>query len=281
MHWLTKILAVFAAVLSILLAALSIAYSANADRITSQFQSERLAKEEMRTQLQAERAAQAGRESSLQGQIDDLEVQSREMRRDKELLQREQGRLLAEAKTAEAATLAIQSRIDQLAATGQTQASLIETMYDEVARLRQNELTFAQREVQLADRVNDLSAQLEVAMESNRALQERLADLRRQLDTGTAVASSGRDARDRVHSPVTARVTNVRRDPASGAIMAQIDAGTSDRIEPGMELTISRENRFVAKLVVETADLNVASGRIDTLNRGGDVRRGDLVTFIR
>ena len=81
-------------------------------------------------------------------------------------------------------------------------------------------------------------------------------------------------------SAVRARITEIRRDPGSGSLLAAIDAGSNDRIREGMELTISRRGSFVGKLVVNSVSLNTAVGAVDTLNRTVEVQPGDLVTVV-
>ncbi len=276
MHWLTKMMAVFAAVLSILLAALAVAYSTNAERITSALQKERQDAASYQRQLEDERSAFSVEKVNLETQLANIADEARAIKGENERLALENGRLLADTKTAEASALAIQSRIDQLAATGQTQATLIDSMYQEVSHLRDNELLYAQREIQLGERINDLSGQLEVATENNRALQERLVDLQRQMDTSTRLASGGSGAAS-PYGRVEARITDVRRDPVSGKLMAQINAGTSDRIQTGMQLSISRGNEYIGRLTVDTATLNEAAGQIDTFNLKTEAKKGDLV----
>lgn len=278
MHVITKILVVFAAVLSVLLAALAISYSTNAPRITSQLLNERLSKETAMRQLDAANAANVEQVAGLQKQLDDVANQLGALRRDKEGLMLDNAKLLAQAKTAEAAALAVQARIDQLAATGQTQATLIDAMYKEVSKLRENELKYAQREIEYTDRFNDLNAQLEVARETNRALQEQIAQIQadRARQGGSAVTSAPGTPRT-ASTPIVAQITNVRKD-VSGDTLAQIDAGTSDRITQGMKLSIVRgTDEFLGWLEVTDSTLNESVGKVTVKNNTVQVRPGDRV----
>ena len=278
MHIITKIFVVFAAILSVLLAALSVAYSANADRIVAGYKDA-----EARAAAANAAASEANSKavalvSDMQAQLDALSAQMRERDDDLTDFERDNQRLLADAKQAEAAQVSVMSKIDQLGATVSTQATIIKSLQEEVKTRRAEGLRFIQREIELTDRISDLSGQLEVAIETNRALQEQLAELRDMYaDSPGAVAGDGRP---QATTAVRARITEVRRDPGSGSLLAAIDAGSNDRIREGMELTISRRGSFVGKLVVNSVSLNTAVGSVDTLNRSASVEPGDLVTVV-
>ena len=279
-HIITKIFVVFAAILSVLLAALSVAYSTNADRIVAGYkdiESRASAANAMAAEANTKVAAAV---SDKQAELDALESQLRERDDDLTDFERDNQRLLADAKLAEAAQVSVMSKIDQLGATVSTQATIIKSLQDEVKERRTEGLRFIQREIELTDRISDLSGQLEVAIETNRALLEQLEELR-----DTYGGSGGPFAGDRGNQRgatlvVRARITEVRRDPGSGNLLAAIDAGSNDRIREGMELTISRRGSFIGKLVVDSVSLNTAVGSVDTLNRDVTVQPGDLVTVV-
>lgn len=279
MHIITKIFVVFAAILSVLLAALSVAYSTNADRIVAGYKdSESRASAANATASEANSKA-ASVTIDMQSRLDQLETQLRERDDDLADFERDNQRLLAETKQAEAAQVSVMSKIDQLGATVSTQASIIKSLQDEVKERRAEGLRFIQREIELTDRISDLSGQLEVAIETNRALKEQLQELRETYGNEPSVAGGPRNPGDTA-AAVRARITEIRRDPGSGHLLAAIDAGSNDRIREGMELTISRRGSFVGKLVVNSVSLNTAVGSVDTLNRDVTVEPGDLVTVV-
>lgn len=274
MHPVTKILVVFAAVLSVLLSALTVAYSANAERIKSQFQSARQQAQTAEATLAAEQAKNAEARAGLNADIAKLEDVRTDLEREKNSLLQANAQLSAEAKQARAELQATQSKIDQLAAAARTQSTLISSYRDELSSLRAEELDSKQRQIELVDQISDLSAQLEVAQEANRALQEQLAEIRvAQGTTGLAGATGDGDGFQR---PLRARVTNVRRD-ASGDLLAEIDAGSNDRLREGMTLMITRDNQFIANLDLRTVELNEAVGKVNTLRREVEVRPDDVV----
>ena len=279
MHIITKIFVVFAAVLAVLLSALSVAYSTNADRIVASVKDQRARVAALRAEVAAAASTHAEEVERIQAEVEELKQQVRDRTARLTSYERENQRLLAEAKAAQNDSLNVQSRIDQLSATASTQASLISSYRDEVQKLREDELRFTQREIELADRISDINGQLEVAVETNRALQEQIAQLREMVDGPGAsrLASGPMSSRTQ---PVRARITDVRRDPGNGALLAAIDAGSNDRIREGMEMTIVRRGDFIAKFVVQSVTLNTAVGRVDTLNRSVDVLPGDMVSVV-
>lgn len=276
LHAVTKILVVFAVVLSLLLSALTVAYSANAERIKSQYSAIQERANSYQAELQREQSKQAEDRARLQAEIDSVNQQLNATLTEKSSLQQESTRLLADLKQSQVELQGVQARIDQLAAMSQTQAMLISNYRDELSKLREDELRSKQREIQLADQINDLAGQLEVAIETNRALQEQLAELQQAAGGGTALASGTRPA---LGQPVRARVTNVRQAP-NGKLMAEIDAGTNDRLGPGVELTIVQDDKFAGVLMLTSVELNEAIGEIK-LNQGRQIQPGAVVTTIR
>ncbi len=276
MHAVTKILVVFAVVLSILLSALTVAFSANAERIKGQYQAIEAARNSVLADKRASDAQHSEERSRLQEGIDSVNQQLNSVISEKAGLQQEAARLLAQSKQAELQLQSVQARIDRFAATGSTQALLISSYRDELSKLRQEELSSKQREIQLADQINDLSGQLEVSIEASRALQEQLAELQQQ--SGTAQAAKGRGL-PAPGMPIRARITKTQLAP-NGDMLAEIDAGSNDRLSQNMELTIIQDDRFAGVLTLTSVDLNQAVGRI-SLNKGQSIRQGSFVTTIR
>lgn len=274
MHVVTKILVVLATVMSILLAAMSVAFTANADRIRTENERLRTMEDAQVSTLKADKAAHGAARLRLEEQISNLNEEIAQLKREQIALQQDSARHMADSEAAKAEAVAVQAKIDQLASTVATQTELIASYRTEVTSLRDNELRYSRREIELADRISELTGQLEVAQETNRALQEQLAEVTyggsgRPRPGGSGPVASG---------PIRAQITELRRDPGSGSTLASIDAGSNDRLRPNMELSIVRGNTFIGKLTLESVDLNEAVGRVDLLgNRNASVRQGDLV----
>ena len=275
MHVVTKILVVLATIMSILLAAMSVAYTANADRVRTAYESMKTRENAQVQTLSAKSAAEGTARQRLEEHTTELNDELARVNREMLALQQDNARFMADAEAAKAEAVAVLAKIDQLAATVATQSQLIASYRSEVTTLRDNELRYSRREIDLADRINELTGQLEVAQETNRALQERLAEA--QFNAGRP-AGTATGTRSAAAGPVRAQITELRQDPASGSTLASIDAGSNDRLREDMELSIVRGSEFIGKLTLQTVDLNEAVGRVDLLgNRQATVRPGDIV----
>ncbi|MBL0921175.1 MAG: hypothetical protein IBJ10_03490 [Phycisphaerales bacterium] len=283
MHPLTKVLVVLAALLSIALAALTIAYTGNAERVRAEFQSERELRQAAQDAAARDMTSHESERTRLRSENDALQAQIAGLTSTIDNLQREGARLMADLQNAQAAGLGVQAKIDQLTATNQTLTTLIAQYRTEVTTLRSNELRYAQREIELSDRASDLSGQLEVAVENNRSLQEQLVSLRDQLASAAAGAGAGSTAAGdtiRPSFPIQARVTSVRTD-ATGRVLVQIDAGSNDRLRERMELSLVRGNQFLGKVIVQAVDIEESVGRVDFLSMPRtEVRQGDMVMSV-
>ncbi|QYU67795.1 hypothetical protein J4558_23400 [Leptolyngbya sp. 15MV] len=148
--------------------------------------------------------------------------------------------------------------------------------------LREQELAFRKREIELNDRLNDLESQRGVLEGSVRALQEQLAEARRQIEqggvaAGQAVLGAMGSAEPFVPSvTIRGRVTRVTTDMATGRPMATINVGSTNQVRENMKLAITRGDRFVANLVVRRVDLQWALGEVQYLQAGSQVQEGDV-----
>lgn len=281
MHWLTKVFVIFAAVLSVLLAGLTISMATNADRIVGDYEQER-ARRIAADSIRADEAGRAAQEQArLAAQIEQISRDLASRDADVRRLETENSRLLADKNKAEAARQSIEAKIAELGETARTQATLLTNYRDEVTQLRKNELSFRQRSIELDDRISDLGSQNEVLEQTVRALQEQLAEA--QLAAQTGQPGSG-TATARGSDPVTlagpivrGRIEQVQTDTATGARLARINLGTNDSVKENTKLFIGREGQFVANLVIIRSDQQWAVGRIDTLGRDVQVQEGDWV----
>lgn len=284
MHILTKILAVFAALLAVGLSALTIAYTANADRVRADYQAQVLRAQQFEARANEASAAAQNAIAAIQRQIDTIEQQRDALENEASQLRQNNARLLTDARQAQAAEQSIRSKIDQLAATSETLSRIVASYRDEVATLRTNELRYARNETQLSDRINDLTGQLEVALENNRALQEQLVEVRQQLASaeqgGGAAAGGSRTAVASGAMPIRARVTSVQRGPA-GELLVEINAGANDQLRENNELSLVRGDQFLGKVRLTRVEPQGAVGVVDFLGRPSrDVRAGDTVVSI-
>lgn len=283
MHIVTKFLVVFAAVLSMLLAGLTIAYSSNAAAVRSALQIAENKASQAASQTAGVTAASALERQSLQEKINTLEGSLLQATNSLSDLQGENAKLLAEVNRMTQASVTHSAQVDQFTAVIQTYAQLNKAQSDELNLLRNKELEYARKEIELSDRINDLVGELEVARETGRSLQEQLVEAREALDRaqvgGTASLSATGATEGLLRAPVNFRsqITSVREDGAGNTIVS-ISAGSSDGLRESMKLSIVREG-FLATLVLERVDENEAVGRVDYLGRRDQVviQQGDRV----
>ncbi|MGP1309499.1 MAG: hypothetical protein ACTS27_04800 [Phycisphaerales bacterium] len=283
MHILTKILAVFAALLAVGLSALTIAYTANADRVRADYQAQVLRAQQFEARAAEASANAQNAIAQIQAESDVLREQVAALQSDASQLRQNNARLLTDARQAQAAEQSVRSKIDQLAATSETLSRIVASYRDEVATLRTNELRYARNETQLSDRINDLTGQLEVALENNRALQEQLVEVRTQLATtesGGTTASGRQGGALAAATPLRARVTGVQRGPA-GELLVEINAGSNDQLRSNTELSLVRGDQFLGKVRLTRVEPQGAIGVVDFLGRPSrEVRAGDTVVSI-
>ena len=284
MHILTKIFVLFAAGLSLLLAALVIPMAVNSDRVST-------ALSEARTQIAALEAARAQQAAAEDEEIGRLRLESQQVQNsaasladDVSRLERENSQLQRDRRKAEADRDATAGQVDQLNETLQTQTNLLESYRGEVTGLRDSELRFRREKLDLEDRISDLDSQVEGLTQNLRALQEQLAEANAAV--ASAESTGGLGARSESEGgvvtmsgpPVTGRVQEVRVDPSTGQTLARVSLGSNDRVQENMKMFIARDGRtFVGNLVILQVDLNWAVGVVDTLGSGGSVQAGDLV----
>jgi hypothetical protein len=278
----TKFLIVACAVLCLLLSALTVAFTANADRITEGFKQERAARLAAEATAK-DQLAQAGQErADMQQKVQELTAAIRE--RDAQIndLQARATALQTEKERAAAEVATIKNQIDQLTATTKVQAAVIEADRQELGKLRAESLAAARREIELGDRVNDLASQNEVLEQTARALREQLAEAQTALQTAAAGGRPG--AKGQPYDPaglkVRGSVTDVIRSDA-GDEMVVLDIGTNKGVQENMRLDIIRGTTWLATVVITKADPGQSVGRLDYLGRTTKVGKGDTVLSLK
>lgn len=279
MHIVTKILVVLGALLSVLLAALTIAFSANADAIRTALVNEQNARAAAQQTANEANSANAQQLASVQQAADTARNQAADLERQVKDLQNERATLLAEVETARFGDQSLKNQVDSLTAQAQANAAIIKALNDEAGKLRGEQVAAARRETELVDRLNDLESQRQVLEQNTRALQEQLAEARlsaEQARSGGQTGPGGLTAFASTGPLVQARVVSLVTSP-NGEELAELDQGSSAGLKAGQRLSVVRDGRFVASITLTTLNLQRAVGRIDRLGRPVEVRGGDLV----
>jgi predicted nucleic acid-binding Zn-ribbon protein len=285
-HIVTKFLIVFVAIMGLIVSALTMAFAANASAIRSSFNEERT----RRTQADANYNAlvqQSAQEKATAGERSKaVEAALNEARSAIATLQAERTDLRSKLESAQADAASIRNQISQLGATTDTQAALIKAYREEAGGLRNDLFTARKKEVELLDRINDLESAREVLEQNARALKEQLEETRVQLQTaqqsggaasGVAVTTTASQARELAGPLVRARVTETFKSPA-GDDMVVIDQGANRGLKADTLMNVVRGDRFVASIVIVTAEPNRSVGRVTLASRdSGTISSGDSV----
>ncbi len=277
MHIVTKILAVFGAILSVMLAALTISYSANADKIAESFRSEQAQKLAFQSTAQSQIADWNAEKARLQGQVDSIANEKASIEAQMKAKESELATKNAELQRARLDDQSVKNTVDNLTAAAKANAALIDAMNKEITELRNERITSARRETELVDRLNDLESQRQVLEQNTRALQEQLTEAKLTLEKVKSGGGATGDQPYTYSGPlIQGRVLSVTTSPAGGEL-AEISEGANAGVKANMKFSIVREGKFVANLIMTTVDLGRSVGRIDKLGRSVDIRSGDIV----
>ncbi|GAB4384253.1 MAG: hypothetical protein Kow0022_06280 [Phycisphaerales bacterium] len=265
----------FAAVLSIMLSALTISYTINTDQIVSSYNDALASKEVAEDALRAQTAQHelVSREKdqtieSLRSQVQFATMQMRE-------LESANARLQTELRAARADAAAADRRVQGALEATKAQALIIEAYKDEVTGLRNKELDAKNQMLALEDRLSNVLAQVQVLEANNRALQEQIAAIKNQAKSGSGGATGPVELTGPV---VRGVVQNVAYDAAMGEYLVQINLGQNDRVNRNTKLYVTRgTNQWVADIVVVSSDLNVSTARVTLQQQGLTVQTGDNV----
>lgn len=281
-HILTKILVVFASILAVLLSALTIAYSLNSDALTKGIREERLMKQTATDQLAALQTERSNADARWQQTIDSMQAQGKSREDAIRTLESERARLLADVQTAKTERDVVLQRLDLLGAAQSNLSKTTEAMRDETLKLRQSLVDATKKELQLIDRLNEFENQNSVKDQEIRALREQMAEMRatlaagRPMGTGMGEGAAGVVAGPSI--PVQGMIQEVRKDTATGELLAMVNVGSNDQLKENMVMMISRGNQFLANLHITRVDLQSAIGRVDTLGQNVSIQPNDRVS---
>ncbi|MEM7754386.1 MAG: hypothetical protein AAF297_01985 [Planctomycetota bacterium] len=278
MHILTKVFVVLAAVLSLLLSALTVTYAVNAESVRQAFEDADRQREAADVALLAQTEMNARERDALRRELESSEQTVSNLRSDMSSLQRSSDQLRKDLNDARLEADQVRAQITQFGVATDTQSTLIANYREEVTRLRENELDFRDERLALEDRIADQASQILVLEQQRRALEERIAELREAAEGGTVGEGSGDGPVVTLDRFVRGRVDQVSSDPASGEPLVQIDLGSSDGLARNTVLYVVRDgNVYVADIVVQSVDLQTSTAEVTLTADGRSVRPGDEV----
>ncbi len=275
MHILTKVFVLIAAVLSIMMASLAIAYSVNVDRVTADYRDMQAAKVTAEAELSAQRATHGQERAALEEDLTNLRDELASRNADTRRLEASNSELRIALRQAEAARESISAKIAQLGVTTETQARIIDEYKNENDRLRDGELAYRDEKIDLEKAISDLESQVIVYEQVKRALQEQIAEIQRPTTTSPTNASSTVTEMTQL---VRGSIDEVMSDPNTGSTRVRINLGSNDRVSKNTRLYIIRDNNmYLGDMIIESVDLNHAVGRIAFVKDNQSIREGDQV----
>jgi len=279
LHPVTKILVVFCAILSLVLAALTMSYAANADVIRRGFNGERAGRVSAEAAAKNEVAQFAQERVSAEERSRTLQTELASRSKEVSDLQSQRTTLIADLERATAEVASIRNQIAQLGATTQTQASVITNYHQEVTALRDEMLASSKREIDLVDRINDLESAREVLEQNSRALKEQLQEAKLAMqNAGRPGESASADEPRELAGPlIRARVLDIVKSPA-GEDMVVISEGANRGVKANALLHIVRGgDTFVGSVVITSVEPGQAIGKLNLYGRTMSVQAGDTV----
>lgn len=278
MHTLTKIFVAAAAVLSVALATLTMAYAVNADRIVKELRAERAAKEQANASKDAAVAEAGALRMIAEARIQELSARVTTLQNT--LVEREQAFARSEADRAAAqqAVLAGQTQIEVAQSSVKTLTDILSGQSSELAALRTSELRLRTDVREITDRLNNTEAERDVLASNLRAMHERLTELQRALAAAgggpTGTSSSGSTI---LSSYFTGRVDEVTLDSGSNETLVRLNVGSTDSVRTDADLFVTRGAEWIANVRVVQVDLNYCVARVVVTAAGRAIQVGDTV----
>mgnify|MGYP003572880290 CR=1 FL=1 len=275
MHVLTKIFVVLVSLLAVLLVPLVVVYAHNEDSYQAKFQAEQARSVAASNRLSAAEATFSATQAQQDTRIQELVSENSELQRQADERGTEVRRLESRLAESESMNAEINSKLSTLASAVDAGQQLTESLIAELRTLRDEALRAERERVQLDEALRDALAQLDVAVEARRALEEELqrvkeehaADQRdlsqyiaRYGDLPTGVAAGAMDGVMPTKN-LDATVIAVRRN--ADQVLAEIDAGSRDGVERGWMMTVGGPDGFVAQLRIIEVDINRATGMVE------------------
>lgn len=290
-HILTKIFIVLVSLLTVALVPLVMVNAANERTFKSRWEQEQARASEAIRDRDATRSRAEAAEESHGIAVRNLEVSLREALTQKEAMETSSRKLEAEAVGLRARQDDFNAIMKTYAENDKAKTELVKVLNEEIVTLRGRLTSVEQEFVKLDEELTNTRAKLEIADAARRALQEDVQRLQEERDQamGTiskfvawvgplpaggqagAVSDTTRVPADRA---LSATVIQVRR--GTDSVIAEINAGSRDGVQPGWVMTIADGGKFVGNLRITTVDVTRSTGivELEDAQARGEVRTG-------
>ncbi len=278
MHSVTKFLMAFAAVLSILLSAMVIAYAANTDRILQDYGNEQAGRRSAEAALTAGAAQWNTDRANIMADLNAQKTSNQQ--RDGKLaeLENERATLRNEHAEAQRARDSFKARVDEFAEIIKTNQTIIDRYSQEVSELRRNELASRTRALETEERMANLLGTVEVLQANNRALAEQMVELQQKVAQG----AGGTNANATLiaitpNQQIIGRIESVKLDSGSGKTLVQLNVGSNGGVRDGYLFRVVRGGQWVANVVVRKTDLSFCVAEVELTSKDSQIQIGDAV----
>ncbi len=278
MHVLTKVFAVFAAVLSLVLATLTMGMAFNISEVSGALRSAEATAATEKAQKDAEVNRAAEERSRLERQLADSSNEVARLRSVNTGLDTENAQLRTDVSRERESSQAIQTQIGDFDKTVAALTRLNESYRTQIGQMRSESARIRSESLALEDRLNDRESEQGVLNQQIRALQEQLAAAEIASQGGGAVASTLAIKPFDFSGPIiTTRISSMARDDATGDQLVELSAGSTDRMSKNMRLYVTRGSQWIADIVVIRTDLNQSVARVKLMAKDQSIQNNDVV----
>lgn len=288
MNALTKAFVVVVTILAVILVALVIPFAARVPDYAQQYEDMKLAFE---SQLASANEAAADADADLAAKGDEVQKYLEDKRDADEALAEAESQVTAlEAQLAESSnTMARMTAALETASRGNEakdkqitkqaelineQIAMIGQKQGQVADLEQTLINVRQDNRRLSNnylRIQEENKSLATQVEEAQARAKKLGDQLAALDQDPDAIANKPVPTGLIRGAIT-KIDQL----SEGLTFVQLNVGTRDKVQEGMEFTVYRGDSFVGKIQIASVDTAESVGRL-TLASGGGVQEGDAV----
>lgn len=273
MHFLTKLFIVIVSLLAIALVPLVVVYTFNENSYEAMYldaKASEAAQGAMLEQAEASfNATNIRKEAQLQEKADEI----RQLQANLNSRERELRRIESQLADADSRQNSIEADISTLSTAVSANQVLTESLIDELRGLRGEVLLAERQKVELDEALRDSRAQLDVAVQARRAVQEELQRLKDEQAVAMDKISRylarygdiGEDSTAMVGAIADANLdaTIVQVGRTSDETLAEINVGSRDGVKVGWVVPIGYRGRFIARLRITHVDINRSTGVVE------------------
>ncbi len=265
----TKIFIVLVMVLSVLLAALSTVYVANVDSYKTKYNDEKHRREVSDANAAVREGDLADKLNAIQSKLDSAEGEVSRAKSIVNTKDRDLESVKGELIAAQTANADVRGQLARLSSALDQSQKILGLTEAEVKQRREEMLKLQFRNVELNDKVQELSTQGETLIRQVRLLKEQVADLENQ-NQELVKSGGGKKGTVDVVTPapgvtIHGTVTDVQK--IGDATFVALNVGTNDGVREGMKFLIHQGDKYLGDVTIQKTDLNTAAGRV-VLSKG-------------